>query len=142
MLGDLQCLAQSHQFTPEAAPPALTTPKEMELARVFRKHTTMADGVLGGGPSALAHGYAACPVRLRNQDKGSAAVAGRIVQPVRVLGPRSEAVVGRERLRLPEAPILPATPVGRILATNPHSSGCSLSDHSTPPRRVAATSII
>src|ERR687895_811715 len=50
MLGDLQWLAQSHQFTPEAAPPALTTPKEMELARVFRKHTTMADGVLGGGP--------------------------------------------------------------------------------------------
>ena len=43
-------MAQSHQFTPEAAPPALITPKEMELARIFRKHTTMADGVLGGGP--------------------------------------------------------------------------------------------
>jgi hypothetical protein len=36
MLGDLQWLAQSVQFTPDAAPPALTTPKEMELARVFR----------------------------------------------------------------------------------------------------------
>jgi hypothetical protein len=36
MLGDFQWLAQSVQFTLDAAPPALTTRNEMELARVFR----------------------------------------------------------------------------------------------------------
>ena len=169
-------MAQSVQLTPDVGTPAITArPVEgvwnssASFANIRRRPTAY----LEGGPSVLACGYVAGPVRLRNQDKGSAGAASRIVQPVtaggsvsaafalqhlpyapafavaavvgkpvRVLCPRSEAVVGRERLRLPEAPILPTTTVGRILAANPHPCSASLSDHSTPPRRVAPTSII
>src|ERR671911_553520 len=70
------------------------------------------------------------------------AVATGVGEPVRVLGPHSEAVVGHEGPRLPKASLLPTTPVGRILAANPKPSGGSFTDHSTPPRRVVPTSIM
>ena len=70
------------------------------------------------------------------------AVAAVVGKPVRALSPRSEALVGRERLRLPEAALLPATPVGRILAANLRPSGGSFTDHRSPPTRVAPTSIM
>src|SRR5215211_8827057 len=67
------------------------------------------------------------------------AVAAVVGKPLWILGPRSEAVVGREGLRLPEASLLPATLVSRILAANTHPSGGSFTDHSTPPRRADPT---
>jgi hypothetical protein len=45
-------------------------------------------------------------------------VAPIVGQPIRVLGPQGQIVVVPERLRLLEAPVLPAAPISRILV--PH----------------------
>jgi hypothetical protein len=65
----------------------------------------------------LAKGSGAPPVATQHlPDAPAVAVAPVVGQPIRVLGPQGQIVVVPERLRLPEAPVLPAAPISRILA--------------------------
>src|SRR5215210_4533692 len=100
---------------------------------------------LEGEPSVLACGYAAAPGRLRRSgrtayapqhlaDAPSVAVTAVVGEPVRVLGPRGEAVVVCEGPRLSETPVLPAALVGRALGVNLHHPSGFFSDHPRPPR--------